>query len=220
MHNSGNGCTYSSHQSKRGIVLFHEASHWPLFAERKQFLCSKAYKLQIYFPPLQQHSNWSKKYNSSNEPYSEGSPPFTLLESEIKINEFSGYTWGLQSYLMPRSATAWLASCQEWKSRLRHREVEDFHLSQKFISLLTSGHITTVKHQTFALPTSYLELLNQLPAFDTLLANSAQEELQAHDPFNLRVRRPGFTQVRGETQHRQINPAMTMLRWHSYHRKQ
>jgi len=29
-----------------------------------------------------------------------------------------------------------------------------------------------------------------------------------------------FTQIQGETQHRQINPATTMLRWHSYHRKQ
>lgn len=61
---------------------------------------------------------------------------------------------------------------------------------QKRISLLTSRHVTTVKHQTFALPTSYLELLYQVPAFDTLPANSAQEQLQANDPFNLHVRRP------------------------------
>lgn len=54
----------------------------------------------------------------------------------------------------------------------------------------------------FVLPTSYLELLYQLPAFDTLLANSAQEQLQAHSPFKLNVRRPlspRFIQTQGET---------------------
>lgn len=38
------------------------------------------------------------------------------LVNQMKINELSGYTWGLQSYFMPRSATAWLATRQEWKS--------------------------------------------------------------------------------------------------------
>lgn len=55
------------------------------------------------------------------------------LVNQTKIKELSGYTWALQSYHMPRTPTAWLASYQEWKSWLRHWKAKAFHLSQKFI---------------------------------------------------------------------------------------